>query len=130
MNNSDKRWSFADRSVLGSVLCAVGCAAAPAGVSTAAEATECPHGAVASPAMQGADPSMADTITKRVQAALHSDQYFYDGHVMVSMESGSVVLRGFVFSEWDLRDAIQIARAAACHWRVVDDLTIEVGGRQ
>ncbi|HZE43081.1 MAG TPA: hypothetical protein VE058_04835 [Steroidobacteraceae bacterium] len=35
-----------------------------------------------------------------------------------------------VFSDWDLRDAIRIATRAAGGRRVVDDLTIEVGGRR
>jgi osmotically-inducible protein OsmY len=69
-------------------------------------------------------------LRKRVQAALHSDPYFYDEHVTVSVENGVVVLRGFVFSDWDLRDAIRIASRAADARRVVDDLSIEMGGRR
>jgi len=62
--------------------------------------------------------------------ALSSDPYFYGAHVIVSVENGSVVLRGFVFSDWDLRDAIRIATRAAGGRRVVDDLSIEVAGRR
>jgi hypothetical protein len=40
------------------------------------------------------------------------------------------VLQGFVFSDWDLRDAIRIATKAAAGRRVIDNLTIEVGGRK
>jgi osmotically-inducible protein OsmY len=65
-----------------------------------------------------------------VDNALSSDRYFYGAHVTVSVEKGSVVLRGFVFSDWDLRDAIRIATRAAGGRRVVDDLTIEVAGRR
>jgi osmotically-inducible protein OsmY len=65
----------------------------------------------------------------RVEDALRSDPYFYGAHVSVSVENGSVVLQGFVFSDWDLRDAIRIATKAAGA-RVVDNLTIEVGGRR
>ena len=65
-----------------------------------------------------------------VDNALSSDPYFYGAHVTVSVENGNVVLRGFVFSDWDLRDAIRIATRAACGRRVVDDLTIEVAGRR
>jgi osmotically-inducible protein OsmY len=65
-----------------------------------------------------------------VQTALHSDPYFYDQHVSVSVDNGVVVLRGFVFSDWDLRDAMRIASRAADARRVVDDLSIEVGGRR
>jgi osmotically-inducible protein OsmY len=65
----------------------------------------------------------------KVEDALRSDPYFYGAHVSVSVENGSVVLQGFVFSDWDLRDAIRIATKAAGA-RVVDNLTIEVGGRR
>ena len=65
-----------------------------------------------------------------VDQALSSDPYFYGAHVIVSVENGRVVLRGFVFSDWDLRDAIRIATRAAAGRRVVDDLTIEVAGRR
>ena len=65
-----------------------------------------------------------------VDYALSSDPYFYGAHVIVSVEKGNVVLRGFVFSDWDLRDAIRIATRAAGGRRVVDDLTIEVAGRR
>lgn len=67
---------------------------------------------------------------ERVQAALHSDPYFYDEHVTVSVENGNVVLRGFVSSSWDLLDAIRIARKAAGDRQVIDDLEILLGGRQ
>jgi osmotically-inducible protein OsmY len=65
-----------------------------------------------------------------VENALRSDPYFYDAHVIVSVKNGTVILEGFVFSDWDLRDAIRIAAKAAGGGRVVDNLTIEVGGRK
>jgi osmotically-inducible protein OsmY len=40
------------------------------------------------------------------------------------------VLRGFVSSDWDLLDAIRIASKAAGDRRVIDDLSIELGGRR
>jgi osmotically-inducible protein OsmY len=64
----------------------------------------------------------------RVAAALHSDPYLYDAHVTVSVEKGAVVLRGFVSSDWDLLDAIRIASKAAGDRRVIDDLSIKLGG--
>src|SRR5579859_5407240 len=64
-----------------------------------------------------------------VELALHEDPYFYDAHVTVTVEHGDVILRGFVFSDWDLRDAIRIATKASGGRRVVDSLSIEVGGR-
>jgi len=69
-------------------------------------------------------------LTKRVKAALHADPYFYDKHVTVSVEQGAVVLRGFVYSDWDLQDAIRIASKAAGDRRVVDNLSIKEGGRR
>jgi osmotically-inducible protein OsmY len=74
---------------------------------------------------------VADEILRgRVESALHSDPYFYDVHVTVSVEKGAVVLRGFVSSDWDLLDAIRIASKAAGDRRVIDDLSIELGGRR
>jgi osmotically-inducible protein OsmY len=75
--------------------------------------------------------SIADEkLRKRVKDALHSDPYFYDEHVMVSIENGAVVLRGFVSSDWDLRDAMRIAGSAAGDRRVVDNLSIKLGGNR
>jgi osmotically-inducible protein OsmY len=78
---------------------------------------------------QGAD-SKNDELRKRVVAALHTDPYFYDRHVTVSVENGVVVLRGFVFSDWDLRDALRLAKEAAGDSKVVDNLSIKEGGRR
>jgi osmotically-inducible protein OsmY len=69
-------------------------------------------------------------LKEKVENALSSDPYFYGAHVSTSIENGDVVLRGFVSSEWDLRDAIRIATKAAGGRRVIDDLTIELGGRR
>ena len=80
-------------------------------------------------AAQGANSATDEELRKRVQAALHADPYFYDRHVRVSVENGAVVLHGIVFSDWDIRDALRIARQAADQRLVVDDLTIEQGGR-
>jgi osmotically-inducible protein OsmY len=65
-----------------------------------------------------------------VQYALHADPYFYDGHIEVSVDHGVVYLRGLVFSDWDLRDAIRIASKAAGDRRVINNLTIVEGGRR
>jgi osmotically-inducible protein OsmY len=80
----------------------------------------------AQPTVHGAD----EQLRSRVQDALTSDPYFYDEHVTVSVQNGDVHLRGFVSSDWDLLDAIRIAKKAAGQNRVVDDLSIEVGGRR
>jgi osmotically-inducible protein OsmY len=71
-----------------------------------------------------------EEVLTRVQAALREDPYFIDAHVTAGLEHGNVILRGFVFSDWDLRDAIRIATKAAGGRRVIDTLTIEVGGRR
>lgn len=65
-----------------------------------------------------------------MQAALHADRYFNDAHVIVAVEHGDIVLHGFVLDEWDLLDAIRISRTAACHRTVINDLSLEVGGRR
>jgi osmotically-inducible protein OsmY len=78
---------------------------------------------------QAAD-SKNDELRKRVTAALHADPYFYDEHVSVSVEKGVVVLRGFVYSDWDLRDALRLARQAASNTPVVDNLSIKEGGNR
>jgi osmotically-inducible protein OsmY len=71
-----------------------------------------------------------EQMKERVQAALRSDPYFEDAHVDVSIENQDVVLRGLVFSDWDLRDALRIARKAAGNSRVIDDLYIVSGGNR
>jgi osmotically-inducible protein OsmY len=65
-----------------------------------------------------------------VQFALHADPYFYDGHIEVSVNHGVVYLRGLVFSDWDMRDAMRIASKAAGDRRVINDLTLVEGGRR
>lgn len=87
------------------------------------------NAAAAVAATQGTDSMTDEELSKRVKAALHADPYFYDRHVKVSVENGAVVLHGMVFSDWDIRNAIRIARQAADQRLVVDDLTIEQGGR-
>ena len=104
------------------------------GFATQASAQDVTPPAVNQPASvtisstQGADRVSDEKLRKRVKDALHSDPYFYDEHVKVSVENGAVVLRGFVSSEWDLRDAVRIANKAAAHRRVIDNLSIELGG--
>jgi osmotically-inducible protein OsmY len=80
---------------------------------------------IAASTSQGADWAADEKLRKRVKSALHIDPYFYDEHVTVSIENGAVVLRGFVFSDWDLRDALRIARKAAGDRPVIDNLSIK-----
>ncbi len=75
--------------------------------------------------------SIADAdLRDSVQFALHTDPNFYDAHVQVTVDHGVVHLRGLVFSDWDLRDAMRIASKAAGDRTVVDNLTIVEGGRR
>jgi len=85
--------------------------------------------AVTAPTTQGGDRIADEKLRKRVKDALHSDPYFYDEHVTVSIEGGAVVLHGFVSSAWDLQDALRIASKAAGDTRVIDKLSIKLGGR-
>jgi osmotically-inducible protein OsmY len=71
-----------------------------------------------------------EAVRQRVVLSLQEAPYFYDGHVDVSVERGAVVLRGFVFSDWDLRDALRISARAAGGRRVIDNLSIVQGGRR
>jgi osmotically-inducible protein OsmY len=69
-------------------------------------------------------------LAERVRSALQAAPYLYDRHIDVSVRDGQVVLTGFVFSDWDLHDALRIASDAAKPHRVIDDLYIEEGGRR
>jgi osmotically-inducible protein OsmY len=105
---------------------------APAGFAAQAGAQDAPalnqSASLTAPSTQSADSNADEKLVKRVKDALHSDPYFYDEHVTVSVENGAVVLHGFVSSEWDLRDAIRIASKAAGDRRVLDNLSIQLGG--
>jgi len=85
---------------------------------------------IAASMTQVADWVADEKLRKRVAAALHADPYFNDGQVTVSVEHGAVMLRGFVFSDWDARDAQRIARKVAGDKPVIDDLSIKDGGRR
>jgi osmotically-inducible protein OsmY len=78
------------------------------------------------PAPGGTDEELAE----KVHTALQSDKYFFGKHVTVSVEKGDVVLRGFVLTSWDMRDAVRIAQKAAGDRRVVNNLSLKVGGRR
>jgi osmotically-inducible protein OsmY len=85
---------------------------------------------IASASASAAAKSADEARRLRVETALRLDPYFYDAHVNVLLVKGVVVLQGFVFSDWDLIDAIRIANKAAGDGHVVNDLSIEVGGRR
>ena len=85
-------------------------------------------GGVAAASPQSFSSTADEQLQERVKAALHADRYFLDRHVEVSVKDGVVVLRGLVFSDWDLRDAMRIARKAAGDNLVVNSLTLVQGG--
>src|ERR1700761_3806430 len=64
-----------------------------------------------------------EAVRQKVVLSLKEAPYFYDGHVNVGIEKGAVVLRGYVFSDWDMRDAIRLANAAAQGKRGGNDLS-------
>ena len=111
-----------------------GCLAAAASAANAqaddakavAPATGTTPVAATTPAPGSADEQLAE----KVHTALQSDKYFFGKHVTVSVEKGDVVLHGFVLTEWDMRDAVRIAQKAAGDHRVVNNLSLKVGGRR
>jgi osmotically-inducible protein OsmY len=104
--------------------------AVAAGAQNAAVPPASQSDAVAVSALAASSAPADEELKERVQAALHADPYFYDQHVTVSVDKGAVVLRGFVFSDWDLQEAIRIAGQAAGDRRVIDNLSIKQGGRR
>jgi osmotically-inducible protein OsmY len=125
MNISNKRRNLIISAALVSLACGLGGIAQ----AVAQNAAEPNSGAGSISATQSANQADED-LRNRVQTALHVDPYFYDAHVRVSVEKGSVVLNGFVYSDWDLQDALRIARKAAGNTTVVDNLSIKEGGRR
>jgi osmotically-inducible protein OsmY len=70
-------------------------------------------------------PAGADAATAaRVKSALTSDPTFDAKHISVSMEKGSVVLKGVVQDNRELLNATQIATKAAGDHKVINHLTI------
>jgi osmotically-inducible protein OsmY len=85
----------------------------------------------APPALGAATYAESDAqLAEKLQTALQSDPYINDTHIEVSVERGTVYLRGFVMGAWDLQDAIRIAHRVAVGRRVIDELSIELGGRK
>jgi osmotically-inducible protein OsmY len=130
MSISSKKLILVICAQLGAAVSGLAGFAAPASAQNVAVAAVSQSDSTEASATQGAESVTDDELRNRVQTALHSDPYFYDEHVSVSVEKGVVVLHGFVFSDWDLRDALRIASRAAPQRTVVDDLSIEQGGKR
>ena len=75
-----------------------------------------------------ADPVADEKMKTQVEEALHSDRFFYDEHVDVTIKNGLATLSGKVFDDWDMRQAMRICRRIAGVKRVINDLEIESGG--
>jgi len=73
-------------------------------------------------AKRHSDPVADEKMKTQVEEALHSDPFFYDEHVTVTVENGVATLRGMVFDDWDMRQATRISRRIAGVKRVVNDL--------
>jgi osmotically-inducible protein OsmY len=73
-------------------------------------------------AKRHSDPVADEKMKTQVEEALHSDPFFYDEHVTVTVENGVATLRGMVFDDWDMRQAMRISRKIAGVKRVVNDL--------
>ena len=114
---------------LGIITVLASCLALQAGAQSTMPSSERPARGADSSASAVAE-SADDERRLRVETALRLDPYFYDAHVNVLLKKGVVVLQGFVFSDWDLIRAIRIANKAAGGARVVNALSIEVGGRR
>jgi len=114
---------------LGPLVCGLGSIATSADAQNAAAPASSRAVSLAASTTQGGDWVSDTELKRRVRAALHDSPYVYDRHVRVSIEGDSVVLRGFVFSGWDLQDALRVARKAAGDKPVIDYLSIKEGGR-
>ncbi|MDP9008234.1 MAG: BON domain-containing protein [Pseudomonadota bacterium] len=122
-----------DLSFLGAIAVFAGCFALQAGAQDGTSPTEAVRPVTSSPApapAPAAESAANEARRLRVETALRDDPYFNDSHVTVLLKNGTVVLQGFVFTEWDLIHAVRIAKKAAGDGRVVDDLSIELGGRR
>ena len=70
----------------------------------------------------------SEKLRSRVMTAMHVDPYLLDEHIEVAVVENAIVLRGFVLTAWDLREAVRVARKVAGDTRVLDELSIKEGG--
>lgn len=124
MNISSKKRDLIICAYVVSLACGLGGIAARADAQNAAEPPNSRLVSIAASENQVANQQADEVLRNRVKTALHTDPYFFDRHVTVSVEKGSVVLNGFVFSGTDIVDALRIARKAAGNTPVVENLSI------
>jgi osmotically-inducible protein OsmY len=79
-------------------------------------------------AKKRADLVADEKMKEQVEEALHSDAFFYDEHITVTINNGVITLQGIVFDDWDLRNAMRICRKIPGVKRVINDLEIKLGG--
>ena len=79
-------------------------------------------------AKKQAVPKTDEEVTKQVEAALRADRYVFDQHVTITTKDGVVTLSGFVLDVWDVYSLKRIVRKMAGVKKVVDQLTLELGG--
>jgi hypothetical protein len=116
------------RALLGSILAGSLCWASSAGAQHVPVADAGGLEPIVVTAKRRSDPAADEKMKVQVEEALHSDPFFYDGHVTVTIENGVATLRGMIFDDWDMRQAIRISRRIAGVKRVFNDLDIESGG--
>jgi osmotically-inducible protein OsmY len=130
MNVAFKRRNLIIWACLAAAVGGLDCLASPVDVQNADAPAISRSVSITDSRTQTADRTADEQLSTRVKAALHADPYFYDKHVTVSVKRGAVVLGGFVFSDWDLRNALRIARRAAGDSPVIDNLSIKEGGQR
>jgi hypothetical protein len=116
------------RALLGSVVAGSLCWATSAGAQNARPADVDHLESIVVTAKRRSDPAADEKMKIQVEQAMHSDRFFYDDHVTVTVENGVATLRGMVFDDWDMRQAMRICRRIAGVKRVINDLEIESGG--
>lgn len=124
MNLSSKKRILVMCAYLGSAASGLAIFAASAGAQTLVASAVNLSQTMAGSTTQADNSTTDQELRERVQAALHSAPYLYDRHIRVSVDNGVVALHGFVFSAWDLQDAMQVAGQAVHGKRVVDNLSI------
>jgi len=67
-------------------------------------------------------------LQERVKDAMHSDPYFLDTHVTVTVKNGIVILEGLVLDQWSFSDATRISRKIPGVKSVFNDLEIHDSG--
>jgi BON domain len=116
------------RALLGSMLAGSLCWASSAGAQHAPVPDAARLDPILVTAKRRYDPAADERMKAQVEEALHTDPFFYDDHVTVTIENGIATLRGMVFDDWDMRQAIRISRRIAGVKRVINDLEMVSGG--